>query len=60
MLQIVEEIKQEKTSMGKKRLSKAKKDYESGQTVLEELGITDSDKQNIFDMIEMDMEDYER
>ena len=59
MLQIVEHIKQEKTSMGRKRLNKTKKDYESGNTALEELGITDSDKQDIFDMIEMDMKNYE-
>jgi len=59
MLQVVERIKQEKTSIGKKRLSKTKKDYESGKELLEELGITDSDKQNIFDMIEMNMEEYE-
>lgn len=59
MLQVVEEIKQEKTSMGKKRLNKTRKDYESGQIALEELGITDSDKQDIFDMIEMDTEEYE-
>ena len=59
MLEVVERIKQEKTSIGKKRLSKTKKDYESGKELLEELGITDSDKQNIFDMIEMNMEEYE-
>jgi hypothetical protein len=59
MLEIVEKIKQEKTSMGRKRLNKTKKDYESGIAALEELGITDSDKQDIFDMIEMDMEEYE-
>ena len=40
-------------------MNKTKKDYESGQTALEELGITDSDKQDIFDMIEMDTEEYE-
>ena len=59
MLQMVESIKQERTSMGKKRLNKAKRDYESGLDLLEELGITDSDKQNIFDMIEMDTEEHE-
>jgi len=59
MLEVVEKIKQEKTSIGKKRLSKTKKEYESGQELLEELGITDSDKQDIFDMIEMDLEEYE-
>lgn len=59
MLEVVEKIKQEKTSMGKKKLNKTRKDYESGQALLRELGITDSDKQDIFDMIEMDTEEYE-
>ena len=59
MLQIVERIKQNQKVMGKKRLQKTKKDYEDSDKILKELGITESDKQNIFDMIEMEVEDYE-
>ena len=59
MLQIVERIKQNQKVMGKKRLQKTKKDYEDSDKILKELGITESDKQSIFDMIEMEVEDYE-
>ena len=59
MLQVVERIKQNQKVMGKKRLQKTKKDYEDSDKILKELGITESDKQSIFDMIEMEVEDYE-
>ena len=59
MLQVVEDIKKEKSVMGKRRLKKTKQDLERGNRLLEDLGISDSDKQNIFDMIEMDLEEYE-
>lgn len=59
MLQIVERIKQNQKVMGKKRLQKTKKDYEQSSKILEDLGITESDKQNIFDLIELEDFDYE-
>lgn len=59
MLQIVERIKQNQRVMGKKRLKNTKDDYEKGAKVLEDLGITESDKQDIFDIIAMETEDYE-
>lgn len=59
MLQIVERIKQNQKIMGKKRLQKTKKDYEESDRILEDLGITESDKQDIFDMIEMELDEYE-
>lgn len=59
MLQIVERIKQNQRVMGKKRLKNTKDDYEKGAKVLEDLGITESDKQDIFDVIAMETEDYE-
>lgn len=59
MLQIVERIKQNQKVMGKKRLQKTKKDYEESSKILEDLGITESDKQNIFDLIELGDFDYE-
>ena len=59
MLQVVEDIKRENKTMGKQKLKKTKEDLERGNKLLEDLGITDSDKQNIFDMIEMDLEEYE-
>tara|TARA_B100000900_G_scaffold325096_2_gene284874 strand:+ start:338 stop:667 length:330 start_codon:yes stop_codon:yes gene_type:complete len=59
MLRVVEDIKRESKIMGKERLRRTKKDLERGSRLLEELGITKSDRQNIFDMIEMDLEEYE-
>ena len=45
--------------MGKKKLNRAKSDADAGHDIMEQLGITDSDKENIFDMIEMDLKEYE-
>ena len=59
MLCVIEKIKQRKKIMGKQKLKRTKQDIDKGNKLLEELGITDSDKQNIFDMIEMNMEEYE-
>ena len=59
MLQIVERIKQNQKVMGKKRLRNTSKDYEDSDKILKDLGITESDKQSIFDMIELEVEDYE-
>ena len=59
MMQIVEDIKRENKVMGKQKLKRTKEDLEKGNRLLEDLGITDSDKESIFDMIEMDLEEYE-
>ena len=59
MLQIVERIKQNQKVMGKKRLKNTKKDYQQSEEVLESLGITESDKEDIFDMIAAAGDDYE-
>ena len=59
MLEIVERIKQKQKIMGKRRLQKTRKDYEDGSSLLEDLGITESDKQDIFDMSESEVGDYE-
>lgn len=59
MLQVVERIKQDQKIMGKKRLRKTSKDYEESDRALKDIGITESDKQSIFDMIEATGEGYE-
>ena len=59
MLCVVEKIKQKKRVMGKQKLKRTGQDIDKGNKMLEELGITDSDKQSIFDMIELDLEEYE-
>jgi len=59
MLKVMYKVKQNARAMGKRKLNRYKKDIESGQDLMRDLGITDSDKENIFDMIEMDLEEYE-
>jgi hypothetical protein len=59
MMNIVEKIKEKQKTMGKLKLKRTRQDLEKGNKMLEDLGITASDKQDIFDMIEMDMEEYE-
>ena len=59
MMQVVEDIKKESNVMGKEKLRRTKQDLERGKNLLKDLGISESDKENIFDMIEMDLEDYE-
>ena len=59
MLKVLEKIKQNNKAMGAQKLRRTKKDFDSASDVLEGLGITESEKQNIFDLIEMDLEEYE-
>lgn len=59
MLQIVQNIKEKKRIMGKNKLKNTAKDYEFAENFLKDIGITDSEKENIFDIIEMDIEEYE-
>ena len=59
MLNVMYKVKQNANAMGKRKLNRAKKDIEKGYNIMEQLGISDSDKQNIFDLIEMDLKDYE-
>ena len=59
MLAVIEKIKINKKSMGKQKLKRTKKDLESGKKLLKELGLSDSERESIFDMIEMDKKKYE-
>ena len=59
MMAVIEKVKINKKSMGKQKLKRTKKDLESGKNLLEELGLSDSERENIFDMIEMDNKEYE-
>ena len=59
MLKVVYKVKENAQVMGKKKLNRAKKDADTGHSIMEQLGITDSDKQDIFDLIEMDLKEYE-
>ncbi len=59
MMNVLYKIKLNARAMGKKRLNKSKKEIEQGVGLMEKLGITKNDKENIFDMIEMDLKEYE-
>ena len=59
MLKVVYKVKENAKAMGRRKLNRAKKDVEEGYSIMEQLGITDSDKQDIFDLIEMDLENYD-
>ena len=59
MLNVIYKVKENAKTMGKRKLTRAKKDAEQGHNIMEQLGITDSDKQDIFDLIEMDLENYD-
>ena len=56
MLKVMYKVKQNARAMGKKKLNRYKKDIEKGKDIMRELGISESDKQNIFDMIEMELD----
>ena len=43
-------------SQGKTKLTKTKKDFLAGKSLLEGLGISDKDRDDIFDLIELDNE----
>ena len=59
MVKVIFKVKQNTKAMGSKKLKRTTRDIENGEEMLSQLGITDSDKQNIFDMIEMDLKEYE-
>jgi hypothetical protein len=58
MLQLVEKIKIGRKTMGKKKLNRTRQDLDKSSQILNDLGITKEEKENIFDMIEMDTEEY--
>ena len=60
ILPVIEKIKKEKTLLGKKRIKQWKQDVTAGERIMLDLGLTEDDKQQIFDIIEKDLgEKYE-
>ena len=59
LLSVVEKIKNDKGKMGKKKLKNTRKDLDLGREIMNNLGITESDKQNVFDLIESDWSEHE-
>ena len=59
MTPIVEKIKQEKKVMGKQKLKRTKRDYEKSKEIFSDLGLTNTEREHLFDMILEDSEEYE-
>ena len=59
MMSLVNKIKESQKIMGKTKIYRSEKDITNGQKILVDLGITESDKSNIFDIIESGTEEYE-
>ncbi len=59
MIKVIHKVKEHAQVMGRKKLNRTNRDIKKGYDIMEQLGITPSDKENIFDMIEMDLKDYE-
>jgi len=59
LLSVVEKIKRDKGKMGKKKIKNTRKDLDLGREIMNNLGITESDKQNVFDLIESDWPEHE-
>ena len=57
MSKVVEKIKIEKSTMGKKKRESSRRDLEKGEKLLQDLGLTDNEKNFIFDLIEEDFEE---
>ena len=59
MVELVSQIKKDNKIMGRGKIKKAKQDLQKGKQIMKELGITKTDKEKIFDIIEMDLDEYE-
>jgi hypothetical protein len=57
MAKIVEKIKVEKSTMGKEKRKASTKEIEQGEELMRDLGLSDSEKNFIFDLIEEDFEE---
>lgn len=58
MMDVIEKIKEMEKTMGKKRIANSKRDIQTGKEMLSRLGITQDDRESIFDLLELDLESY--
>ena len=56
MARVIEKIKLEKSTMGKRKRQNSRKEIEQGEKLMEELGLSKSEKNFIYDLIEQDFE----
>lgn len=59
MMDLVAEIKQDSHSMGKRKIYKSRKDLMAGEKLLSDLGLTEEERTNIFDIIESGEGEYD-
>ena len=52
MLSLIEKIKVDLKKMGRSKLKKVQTDYNKGENMLQELGLSENEKQKIYDFIE--------
>ena len=57
MARIIEKIKVERSTMGKRKRAKSVKEIEQGENMMEDLGLSNNEKNFIYDLIEEDFEE---
>ena len=56
MARVIEKIKLEKSTMGKRKRQNSRKEIEQGEQLMQDLGLSKSEKNFIYDLIEEDFE----
>ena len=57
MARIIEKIKVERSTRGKRKRAKSVKEIEQGENMMEDLGLSNNEKNFIYDLIEEDFEE---
>ena len=57
MSRVIEKIKLEKSTMGKRKRQNSRKEIKQGEQLMRDLGLSKSEKDFIFDLIEEDFEE---
>jgi hypothetical protein len=56
MARVIEKIKLEKSTMGKRKRQNSRKEIDQGEQLMQDLGLSKSEKNFIYDLIEEDFE----
>jgi len=56
MTKVIEKVKEAKSTMGQKKRKNSRKEVEQGEQMLRELGLSNNEKNFIYDLIEEDFE----
>ena len=57
MIKVIEKIKVEKSTMGRTKRERSRKEIEKGETMMQEIGLSKNEKNFIYDLIEEDFEE---